>query len=255
MFPLRDHPLRLTVMLSAAALLVGLAVVALPARAESASPRLRICTANIQHTPDMPDWKVRADARETRQACDLVLYQEIRERADHRALQASGWRTTPYGAGGVPIAWRTSKLAKASAAHIVKVSRSTPRCADGRSSYNPARYIGLVQLRVRATGQRLTAVSLHFPQRRTCHQSVTTQRWAEAFRNTRSHLPRGAVVVGGDWNRKESEIRPMVSGQHWVTPGPRGLDHIFVARSGFRVLNRIERNLYSDHHLRGARVW
>ena len=252
MFPLRDHPLRLTVLLSAAALLVGLAVVAIPAHAASG---LRICTANIQHTPDMPDWKVRADARETRQACDLVLYQEIRERADHRALQASGWRTTPYGAGGVPIAWRNSKLAKISAAHIVKVSRPTPPCANGRPSYNPSRYIGMVRLKVRATGQRITAVSLHFPQRRTCRTVDTRQRWADAYHNTRAHLPRGAVVVGGDWNRKESEIRPMISGQHWVTPGPNGLDHIFVARSGFQVLSRIERDLYSDHHARGARVW
>lgn len=245
--------LRLTAILSAAALAIGLVVVALPPARAAAG--LRICTANIQHTPDMPDWKVRADAKKTRQACDLVLYQEIRERADHRALQASGWRTTPYGAGGVPIAWRTSKLAKDSAARIIKVSRPTPSCANG-PSYNPSRYIGMVRLRVRATGQRLTAMSLHFPQRRTsCHQSVTTKRWSEAYHNTRSHLPRGAVVVGGDWNRREAEIRPMVAGQHWITPGPKGLDHIFVARSGFQVRYRIDVALYSDHNARGASVW
>lgn len=248
----RDHPWRLMVVLSAAALVVGLVVVAVPAHAAAG---LRICTANIQHTPDMPDWKVRADARETRQACDLILYQEIRERADHRAIQAFGWRTTPYSAGGVPIAWRTSKLTKVSAAHIVKVSGATSRCADGSSSYNPSRYIGWVQLRVRSSGQRLTAVSLHFPQRRTCRNVDSRQRWWDAYRNTRAHLPRGAVVVGGDWNRREDEIPDMIPGQHWITPAPRGLDHIFVARSGFQVLNRIERNLHSDHDVRGARVW
>lgn len=232
--------------------LVGAVVGVVPAVA--ARPSLRVCTANIQHTPDMPDWKVRADAKEVRSHCDLVLWQEIRERADHRALQADGWRVTPFGAGGVPVSWRTSKLAKDSAAHIVKVSRPTPRCADGRTSYNPARYVGYVRLKIRATGQRVTPYSLHFPQRRTCHQSVTTQRWHDAFRNTKAELAGSAVVVGGDWNRRETEIRDMVSGQHWVTPAPRGLDHIFVARTGWRTVARIDVDLWSDHRLRGARV-
>jgi hypothetical protein len=231
--------------------LVGAVVGVVPAAA--ARPSLRICTANIQHTPDMPDWKVRADAKEVRSHCDLVLWQEIRERADHRALQADGWRVTPFGAGGVPVSWRTSKLAKDSAAHITKVSSPTPRCADGRPSYNPARYVGWVRLKVRATGQRVTPMSLHFPQRRTCRTADTQRKWQQAFHNTQQLLPRGALVVGGDWNRREAEI-PDMTRQHWVTPAPRGLDHIFVARTGWRTVARIDVYLWSDHRLRGARV-
>lgn len=231
--------------------LVGAVVGAVPAAA--ARPSLRVCTANIQHTPDMPDWKVRADAREVRSHCDVVLWQEIRERADHRALQADGWRVTPFGAGGVPVSWRTSKLAKDSAAHIVKVSSPTPRCADGRPSYNPSRYVGYVRLKIRATGQRFTAMSLHFPQRRTCRTADTQRKWWDAYHNTQALLPRGATMVGGDWNRREAEI-PDMTRQHWVTPAPRGLDHIFVARTGWRTIARIDVDLWSDHRLRGARV-
>jgi hypothetical protein len=224
-------------------------------KAEAATPPLRVCTANIQHTPDMPDWKVRQDAAEVRGRCDVVLWQEIRERADHRALQARGWRVTPYGAGGVPVSWRTSKLAKDSEAHIRRVSAPTPRCGNGAPSYNPSRYIGSVRLRVRATGQRFTAVSLHFPQRRTkCYQAITSQRWHEAFRNTRAALPSGAVVVGGDWNRREGEIPDMVAGQHWVTNGSRTLDHVFVARSSWRTVSRFDFDLWSDHRARGSNM-
>lgn len=229
--------------------LVGAVVGAAPA---SAAPTLRVCSVNIQNTPDLPDWKVRADASEARRHCDLVLWQEIRERADHRAIQGQGWRSTAYGKGGVPVSWRTSKLAKDSAAQIIRVSRPTPPCANG-PSYNPSRYIGLVRLKVRATGQRFTAVSLHYPQRRTkCYQSITSSRWWDAFRNTRAHLPRGAVVVGGDWNRREPEIPDQIRGQHWVSPSPRALDHTYIARTGWQVASRFTRDLYSDHRLSGV---
>lgn len=235
------------------AVLAVTAVLFTPVRADAAT-RLRICTANIQHTPDMPDWKVRADARETRRHCDLVLYQEIRERADHRAIQAAGWKTTGYRkVGGVPIAWRTSRLTHVTHSRLIRVSRPTPPCANG-PSYNPSRYITVITLKVRGSGKRVGVVNLHFPQRRTkCHQAITTKRWQEAYANTRAHLPRGAVVIGGDWNRREAEIRPMTR-WHWVTDGPRSFDHVAVARSGFRVLYKFSRNLYSDHALRGAAV-
>lgn len=238
------------VVVVAALSLVGAVVGAIPAAA--ARPTLRVCTANIQHTPDMPDWKVRADAKKVRSRCDLVLWQEIRERADHRAIQGRGWRSTPYGKGGVPVSWRTAKLAKAGAARIVRVSSPTPRCSNGRPSYNPSRYVGLQQLRVRSTGQRFTAASLHFPQRRTCRTADTQRRWQAAFANTRAQLPRGAVVVGGDWNRREHEIRGMRAGQHWVTPAPRSLDHVFVSGTGWRTVSKFSLNLHSDHHARGA---
>lgn len=238
----------------AAAILSLVGAVVGPAPALAVRPTLRVCTANIQHTPDMPDWKVRADAAEVRGRCDLVLWQEIRERADYRAIQARGWRVTPRGAGGVPVSWRTSRLAKVSAARIVRVSGPTPRCGSGAPSYNPSRYIGSVRLRVRATGQHLTAVSLHFPQRRTCRTADTQRRWNDAWRNTRAHLPRGTLVVGGDWNRREGELRDMVPGQHWITNGPRSLDHIFVARSGWQVVSRFDFDIWSDHRARGTNM-
>jgi hypothetical protein len=245
---------RLRWTLVTAVVLAAVAVLFQPVRAEAAMRPLRICTANIQHTPDMPDWKVRADARETRRYCDLVLYQEIRERADHRTLQADGWKTTGYrSVGGVPIAWRTSRLSQVTASRLIRVSRPTPPCANG-PSYNPARYITKIDLRVRGTGKRISVVDLHFPQRRTkCHQATTSQRWREAYANTRAQLPRGAVVIGGDWNRREGEIRPMTR-WHWITDGPRSFDHTAVARTGFVVERKFSRNLYSDHALRGAVV-
>lgn len=237
------------------AVLAALAVLFAPVGAEAARP-LRVCTVNIQNTPDMPDWKVRADARESRQVCDLVLYQEIRERADHRALQADGWKTTGYReVGGVPIAWRTSRLKAVTHSRLIKVSRPTPRCADGRPSYNPARYVTEITLRVRGTSQRVSVMSLHFPQRgrHTCRPSITDQRWREAYSNTKAALSPGALVIGGDWNRRESEIRPMTR-WHWITDGSRTLDHTAVARTHWRVVDKFSRRLHSDHALRGAAV-
>lgn len=231
--------------------LVGAVVGVVPA---SAASTVRVCVVNIQNTPDIADWKVRADARESRGKCDLILWQEIRERADHRAIQGKGWRSTRFGKGGVPVSWRTTKFVQVARADIIRVSRPTPPCAT-KPSYNPSRYITSVRLRVRATGQRFTAVSLHYPQRRTkCHQATTSQRWREAFRNTQKALPSGPLVVGGDWNRREGEIPDQVRGQHWVTPAPRSLDHAYVARTGWRVVSRFSWNLHSDHHGRGVRL-
>lgn len=234
-------------------LLIAAAVLFAPLPADAARP-LRICTANIQNTPDLPSWKVRADARETRRHCDLVLYQEIREGADHRALQADGWKTTGHRkVGGVPIAWRTSRLTHVTRSRLIKVSSPTPRCANGRPSYNPARYITVITLKLRGTSKRVSVVDLHFPQRRTCHQATTTKRWQQAYANTRAHLPRGAVVIGGDWNRRESEIRPMTR-WHWITSQPKALDRVAVARSGFVVVGKFSRSLHTDHPLLGAAV-
>lgn len=246
---------RRTVWVLAAIALVASIIVLTDSAVNGATrPVLRVCSANVQHTPDMPDWKVRQDAAEARAHCDLVLWSEIREQADHRAIQGKGWRSTPYGAGGVPVSWRTSKVAKDSAARIIRVSRPTPRCANG-PSYNPSRYIGMVRLKARATGQRFTAVSLHYPQRRTkCHQSTTTSRWHDAFRNTQRALPAGALVAGGDWNRREPEIRDQVAGQHWVSPSPKALDHTYIARTGWQVASRFTRDLHSDHRLSGVRL-
>lgn len=233
-------------------LLVGVLIAVTEAAADAARrPVLRICSANIQNTPDLPAWKVRQDAAEVRRSCDVVLWQEIRERADHRALSARGWRTTAYQRGGVPVSWRTARVASMGHASTLRVSRATPRCASGRPSYNPARYVTMKPLRARATGQRFTAVSLHFPQRRTCRNADSRAKWWDAYYNTDRVLPRGPLVVGGDWNRRESEIPDMMR-MHWVTAAPRSLDHVFVARTGWRTVGRFRVDLWSDHHATGA---
>jgi hypothetical protein len=96
---------------------------------------------------------------------------------------------------------------------------------------------------------------VHFPQRgrHTCRPAVTDQRWRQAYANTKAALPAGALVVGGDWNRREGEIRPMTR-WHWITPSPKSLDHTAVARSGFVVVRKFSRALHSDHAISGAAV-
>jgi len=241
----------------ALALVVALIVIGV-APAQAALPRtLRVCSANIQNTPDMPDWKVRADVAKVKKRCDLVLWQEISERADHRAVTSvlgANWRTTPRTNGKVPISWRTARLTKIGDRATIRVSRGTPRCANGSPSYNPARYITRVPFRVRGAGKRLTVVNLHFPQRRTkCHQSITSQRWREAYANTKRALPTSPtpILIGGDWNRREGEIRPMTR-WHWITERPRSLDHMAVARSGMVVRDKFTVPLHSDHALTGS---
>jgi hypothetical protein len=239
-------------------MLVATVLSALVTPAEGAIPRtLRVCSANIQNTPDMPDWKVRADVAKIKKRCDLVLWQEISERADHRAVTSvlgANWRTTPRTNGKIPISWRTGRLTKIGDLATIRVSRGTPRCANGRPSYNPARYISRVPFRIRGTGKRLTVVNLHFPQRgrHTCRPAVTDQRWREAYFNTSRALPATTpVLIGGDWNRREGEIRPMTK-WHWITERPRSLDHMAVARSGMTVRDKFTVPLHSDHALTGS---
>jgi exonuclease III len=231
-------------------LLVG----GLVAPAHAAPRDIRVCTVNIQNTPDLPDWKVRSDAREARRHCDLILWQEIRERADYRAIQGKGWRSTPRAKGGVPISWRTSVVRASGAARTVRVSDPTPRCPNGRPSYNPARWVTVQGFR------GFTAVDLHFPNgawgdpRRNCRQENRQARWWQAYRNTRAVLPAGRLVVGGDWNRRPESAVPRMVRLHWVSPSPRSVDHVFVARTGWVVRGRFVRELYSDHDLLGVRL-
>jgi len=216
--------------------------------------RLRVCTANIQNTPDMPDHQVREDVRTAARSCDLVLWQEIGERSDYRAVrEALGrpWATTRRTAGGVPISWRTARLRGAGEPEALRVSDPTPRCPDGSPSYNPARWVTLAPLQLRDTGQRFTALSLHYPQRNGCRREHRADRWRQAWTTTREHLPAGPLVIGGDWNRREPEI-PAMTRWHWTTPAPRALDHIAVARTGWRVTHKFTRRLNSDHSLRGT---
>lgn len=237
------------VLAAATIILVGAVVGVAPAHA---APRdIRVCTINIQNTPDMPDWKVRADAKKARAHCDLILWQEIRERADYRAIQGRGWKSTARARGGVPISWRTSALRAIGEPRTIRVSDPTPRCPNGRPSYNPARWITLQGFR------GFTAVNLHFPNgawgdpRKNCLQENRQARWRQAYRNTKAALPARPLVVGGDWNRRESSIPDMVR-LHWVSPSPRSTDHVFIARTGWTVRGRFVLVLHSDHNIVGT---
>lgn len=236
----------------AALVVVLILACAVPARAEPAP--VRMCTANVQNTPDLLSEEVREDVRTARRACDLILWQEIGEREDYRAVTdtlGGRWRTTARARGGVPISWRTDRLRGAGEPETIRVSDPTPRCRDGSPSYNPARWVTLAPLQVRATGQRLTAISLHFPQRGGCRKADRADRWRQAYSTTQDHLPAGPLVVGGDWNRREPEI-PAMTRWHWTTPAPRSLDHIAIARTGWTVADKFTRRLNSDHSLQGA---
>lgn len=233
---------------------VELAAVAQPSNSRPSSEALRVCSANIQNTPDMPDLDVRADVGTAQRNCDLILWQEIGEKADHRAVRevlGEGWRTSRLETRPSPISWRTSRLKLAGEVREVRVSDPTPRCPNGRPSYNPARRITLAPLRARATGQDLTAVSLHFPQRKGCRKANQTARWRQAYETTKAKLPDGPLVIGGDWNRRESEI-PAMTAWHWTTRAPNRLDHIAIARTGWTVERKFTRPLNSDHHLTGC---
>lgn len=240
----------------ALALVAALVIVGVKPASAAVPRTLRVCTANIQNTPDMPDWKVREDVRTAKRRCDLILWQEISERADHRAVTSvlgANWRTTPRSNGKIPISWRTGRLTKIGDLATIRVSRGTPACSRTQPSYNPARYISRVPFRVKGYGDRLTVVNLHFPQRRTkCHQSITAQRWREAYNNTRMALPTSTpVLVGGDWNRREGEI-PAMTSWHWITERPRSLDHMAVARTGYLTRDKFTVRLHSDHALSGS---
>ena len=241
--------------LCAAVILVLILACTVPASDGAGVGRpLRVCTANVQNTPDMPDHQVREDVRVAGRSCDLVLWQEIGERSDYRAVrEALGrpWATTSRTRGAVPISWRTDRLRGAGEPRVVQVSDPTPRCPNGRASYNPARWVTLAPLQLRTTGQRFTALSLHYPQRNGCRKEHRADRWHQAWTTTRDHLPPGALVIGGDWNRREPEI-PSMTRWHWVTPAPRALDHIAVAHTGWRVSDKFTRRLHSDHSLRGT---
>lgn len=248
---------RATLVMGVCAVVVFVVLVAcvLVTPAEASSSRARLCSVNVQNTPDMSDRAVRADVRTARRHCDLILWQEIREPADYRAVTGvlgGRWQTTKHRArGGVPISWRRALFDTKSASKRARVSDGTPPCPDGRSSFNPARHVTTVALSWRATGQNVSVVNLHYPQRKGCRQGDRAEKWQQAYDTTRAHLPAGALIIGGDWNRREDEIPPMTR-WHWITPVPRGLDHLAVARSGWTVERKFTHQLNSDHSLIGS---
>lgn len=219
------------------------------------APRFRVCSANVQNTPDMSDRAVREDVRAARRHCDLILWQEIREPADYRAVTevlSSRWQSTEHrDRGGVPISWRKGVFDTKSVSELIRVSDGTPRCPNGRSSFNPPRHVTTVTLSWRATGQSVSVVNLHYPQRRGCRQTDRAKKWRQAYATTQQHLPAGPLIIGGDWNRREDEIRPMTR-WHWITASPRALDHLAVARTGWTVAEKFTHRLNSDHSLTGS---
>lgn len=243
------------------ALLVALLVIVDPADGRTAA--IRVCTANIQNFPDMTHRQVRADVAETRDHCDLILWQEIAEPADRRAVRrtlGTGWKTTGH-ANEVPISYRTRTAGKVAGttSETVRVSRAIPRCSDGRPSYSPARWITILRLRIAGSPREVDVVNLHLAQtgRKGCRRDERLAAWQQAWRRINNHVDElrehgHVVIVGGDWNRRRPDIRNMRPRQIWVTEAPNGLDHVAISGTGIHLARNSSRALHSDHPLRTA---
>jgi MmyB-like transcription regulator ligand binding domain len=210
--------------------------------AHGAPVSIRVCTVNVQNTPDMPDRKVRADVRTAKEHCQLILWQEIGEKADHRAITSvlgKGWATTPRAKGGAPISWRTNRLHQVGKPSTTKIVAGLGRCSSGKPSYSPAKYLTGVRLRMSGLAPELRVYSPHFPPgawgaaSKNCRQPERKRQWRTAYaavdkRVEQARTAGAWVIAGGDWNRRRDQITRMRATQTWVTPKKKGLDHIFI---------------------------
>lgn len=253
-----------TAVMGTIAVLIFVLLAVTPA-ADGRTAAIRVCTANVQDFPDMPDRQVRADVAETRDHCDLILWQEIAEPADRRAVRTTlgaGWKTTGH-ANEVPISYRTRIAHKiaGTTSKTIRVSRAIPRCSDGRPSYSPARWITILRLQIAGVRHEVDLVNLHLAQtgRKGCRRPERLAAWQQAWHRINGHVDElrdqdHVVIIGGDWNRHRPDIDKMRPRQIWVTEAPHGLDHIAISGTHIRLARNSSRALHSDHPLRAATV-
>ena len=232
---------------------------------------LRVGSANIQNLPDMPDFEVRSDVKKASDYADLLLWQEIGEKADLKAiietLGSDTWGTSGTGKETV-VSWKRDRFTA-----VGKSSSTLLSAGLGPGKNSPPRWLTKVVLDTGIEGAPLIeAHSIHYIQgawvrKNVPEKGLRKQLWTAAWMKHREHVLRARelgriVVFGGDWNRSGHDVAPFHESQRRLTPVGRGgiknVDHVYVVvPQGVSVLGvpvTTRRSLYSDHDFVGGVV-
>lgn len=237
-------------------------------------------TLNIQNNPDMPDSKVRADARLASSVCEICTHQEIGDASDYTAIV----QTLPAGhkvtnavpatgnielhreKRGVTTTWDGDIFRKIGEATMVlpgangTVGRAMtqPRCAK-RLALEP----------IGTTLPTIVVINVHmingaFGSKK--HLATKERRamwradWDAIIRGGKGHSAKGRIVIySGDWNRPLKDLPTFPPRSQWIIGGrsvayidgavitlPKGV----TAQVGKQVVKPVN----SDHDLRYARL-
>lgn len=222
---------------------------------------MRVTSANIRNNPDMSPDQVRHDVRAVRdwqRPGHVVFWQEIGERADHRAIArafplALSWRQL-FDQRQTPISLRTLSWSVSDHWYV--------RTHGGRGGVTPARGFGVVLVRHRRHRELppVALIGTHFISGawygHHSFQEWRRDRWREHFAALDDQVgslnAEGvSVVVGGDWNRRRTDIVRFTAAQLWAVS--HGYDHVAVcpAKDGavahITASDVMDRAVYTDH--------
>jgi hypothetical protein len=208
------------------------------------SVTVKIGTANIQNfNPDLTDAQVRADVKKMGRITELLLMQEIGEKADVvaidqtlKALDASWFATRSGGTGARSnvTAWKQSHpLASADSVEVVKIGPGIP------GAFAPDQYLTIKKFTVK--GLPLIEVhNIHYiqgafskPGQPGDADGTRIRTWNTNFANHKkyvleAHNAGHIVIFGGDWNRQLEDIPKFHAAQQWAVGTLKGIDGIAV---------------------------
>jgi hypothetical protein len=218
---------------------------------------MKVGTANIQNTPDLAAWKVRADVLTIwRWMRGWVLFgwQEIGEEADDRAIKnvfswARGYRHLFF-KRATPISVRRTVWAV--------TDHYWNRAHGGMAGISPNRgySVALLKHRLRLRGLTLAFICTHMVSKAwsdpdASHKSWRRARWIEHWAEMTEHIAKlnsqgiTAIVVG-DLNINLDELRPMLPANAKVV-AHNWYDYIIV----FEAAKGIDVTVKSEGHYKG----
>lgn len=194
----------------------------------------------------------------------VIGWQEVTDRGDRRKLVAQlgpGYRhyiPATHHAAAIPVSWRHR--------NFQYVTSRSVKTHEGRKHITPSRWINVVHLRHRRTGERVVVVNTHFisgaftpghnaPMWRRHHWFVHRNALVANLAQIRKYHPRAAVFVLGDFNHKgyldlsRFRLRPLRLGVS------KPIDQLYAGRPGTANCVQKLSRVGSDHHRWRAMAW
>lgn len=229
---------------------------------------LRVGTANIRNTPDLPRAQVRESARVCGQRADLIGFQEIAEKADHMDVRiglGGDFRAAPVtNHTEDPIHYRSTAMELIPAGEVPGgfLPSGAQLAHHGMAHVSPDRYTTWAMLR--AVGDhaiQFAFVNLHTVSK-PFDTKATHHRWREEMWHV--HYSKWAAMVngfndagltvlfGGDFN--STVVRKSDVDARWFWQS--GIDKIGVlpGKTPVRLEGIRSWDTPSDHNLRVAKV-
>lgn len=194
----------------------------------------------------------------------VIGWQEVTHRADRQKLLAGlgpGYRhyvPATHRAAAIPVSWRHR--------NFQYVTSRSVKTHEGRKDITPSRWINVVHLRHRRTGERVVVVNTHFisgaftpghnaPVWRRHQWFVHRNALVANLAQIRKFHPRAAVFVLGDFNHQgyldlsRFRLRPLRIG------AGKPIDQLYAGRPGTANCVQKLSRVGSDHHRWRAMAW